>query len=264
MREIADKHFPDNFVIQIYQGYLVDITQYWEPFPAAKRAIGNNIYESNVKSLADKNAAMLKNCFDRLRSYVVDGQLLEDYVLDHVKQLLECLRDSNVCIRWLLLHHNNCRSSAYREVVQKAYDKDRLVRFILQLAKFESQFEAMIRKLVQQKAQIWDEDQAACHEYIDDIAEYFAGNLNWGKGDADEGYSAWFKDVAAGIQALDKRSGKTGVKIQNLVQALEDIQVYDVIDSSVQIKHNIQETQKRLLHMVRIIALKKQMLINIS
>ena len=40
--------------------------------------------------------------------------------------------------------------------------------------------------------------------------------------------------------------------------------MYDVIDSSVQIKHNIQETQKRLLHMVRIIALKKQMLINIS
>lgn len=70
--------------------------------------------------------------------------------------------------------------------------------------------------------------------------------------------------MAASIQALDKRSGKTGVKIQNLVQALEDIQVYDVIDSSVQIKHNIQETQKRLLHMVRIVALKKQMLINIS
>lgn len=48
------------------------------------------------------------------------------------------------------------------------------------------------------------------------------------------------------------------------MQALEDIQVYDVIDSNVQIKHNIQETQKRLLHMVRIVALKKQMLINIS
>lgn len=48
MREIADKHFPDNFVIQIYQGYLVDITQYWEPFPAARKAIENNIYEANV------------------------------------------------------------------------------------------------------------------------------------------------------------------------------------------------------------------------
>jgi hypothetical protein len=40
--------------------------------------------------------------------------------------------------------------------------------------------------------------------------------------------------------------------------------VYDIIEQNVQIKHNIQETQKRLLHMVRIVALKKQILINIS
>ena len=148
MREIADKHFPDNFVIQIYQGYLVDITQYWEPFPAAKKAIENNIYTSNVKNIADKNAFMVKNCFDRLKSYVVDGQLLEEYVLDNVKALLECLRDSNVTIRWLMLH-NNCRSAAYRDTIQKSYDKAFLINFILQLAKFENQFETMIRKLVQ-------------------------------------------------------------------------------------------------------------------
>jgi len=52
---------------------------------------------------------MVKNCFDRLKSYVVDGQLLEEYVLDNVKALLECLRDSNVTIRWLMLH-NNCKN----------------------------------------------------------------------------------------------------------------------------------------------------------
>ena len=130
MREIADKHFPDNFVIQIYQGYLVDITQYWEPFPAARKAIENNIYAGNVKNMADRNAYMIKNCFDRLASYVVDGQLLEEYVLDNVKALLECLRDSNVTIRWLMLH-NNCRLPAFREAIHKSYDKAFLVNFIL-------------------------------------------------------------------------------------------------------------------------------------
>jgi WASH complex subunit strumpellin len=35
MREIVDKHFPDNWVIPIYQGHLVDVTEYWKPFPAA-------------------------------------------------------------------------------------------------------------------------------------------------------------------------------------------------------------------------------------
>jgi len=92
----------------------------------------------------------------------------------------------------------------------------------------------MIRKLVQAKAEIWDEDKAACHEYISEIAEYFAGQRAWDKGQVDETYSAWFQDVAEQINALDyKKSNKTGVKIQNLEKALEDIQVYDAIERSV-------------------------------
>jgi len=43
------------------------------------------------------------------------------------------------------------------------------------LAKFENQFETMIRKLVQAKAQIWDEDREACFDFINEISEYFAG-----------------------------------------------------------------------------------------
>jgi len=43
MREICDKHYPDNWVIPIYSGYLVDLLKYWESFPAAKKALSNNI-----------------------------------------------------------------------------------------------------------------------------------------------------------------------------------------------------------------------------
>lgn len=84
MREIADKHFPDNWVIQIYQGYLIDITQVWAHFPAAKKAVENNIYESNVKQMAERHAAMLKRCFKKLSNCVVDGQIVEEFVLDNV------------------------------------------------------------------------------------------------------------------------------------------------------------------------------------
>jgi hypothetical protein len=80
--------------------------------------------------MAEKNAFMIKNCYDRLKSYLVDGQLREDYVLDNVKALLECLRDSNVTIRWLMLH-NNCRNSNFKEIILKAYDQTFLVNFIL-------------------------------------------------------------------------------------------------------------------------------------
>ena len=31
MREIVDKHFPDNWVVPIYQGHLIDLTEIWAP-----------------------------------------------------------------------------------------------------------------------------------------------------------------------------------------------------------------------------------------
>ncbi len=52
----------------------------------------------------------------------------------------------------------------------------------MQLAKFENQFDTMIRKLVTNKNEIWQEDKEACVEYLTDISQYFAGNLNWDKG----------------------------------------------------------------------------------
>jgi len=48
MREICDKHYPDNWVIPIYQGHFVDIIQYWEAYPAAIKALNNNINADNV------------------------------------------------------------------------------------------------------------------------------------------------------------------------------------------------------------------------
>lgn len=52
MREIVDKHFPDNWVIPIYQGHLVDLTEFWSPFPAAMKALNNNIVVENIKKIA--------------------------------------------------------------------------------------------------------------------------------------------------------------------------------------------------------------------
>jgi WASH complex subunit strumpellin len=43
MREICDKHFPDNWVIPIYNGVHVDLKTYWGSFTAAKKGLENNI-----------------------------------------------------------------------------------------------------------------------------------------------------------------------------------------------------------------------------
>ena len=58
----------------------------------------------------------------------------------------------------------------------------------------------MIRKLVTNKNEIWQEDKEACVDYLTDISQYFAGNLNWDKGQPDQSYADWFKDLADQIE----------------------------------------------------------------
>jgi len=59
---------------------------------------------------------------------------------------------------------------------------------------------------------------------MNEIAEYFSGNRNWGKANIDENYASWFRSVTTSIEELDfKHVTKTGRKIQQLIQALEDI-----------------------------------------
>ena len=53
MREICDKHFPDNWVIPIYGGVLCDLELYWQSFPAAIKAFRNNIVQDRVQYFAE-------------------------------------------------------------------------------------------------------------------------------------------------------------------------------------------------------------------
>lgn len=73
MREIVDKHFPDNWVIPVYQGHLVDLTEYWESFPSAKKALSNNIISDSIKEIAYKHFYMLDDANRRLKSYLIEG-----------------------------------------------------------------------------------------------------------------------------------------------------------------------------------------------
>ena len=37
MREIVDKHFPDNWVIQVYMGTWADLQVQWAPYDSARK-----------------------------------------------------------------------------------------------------------------------------------------------------------------------------------------------------------------------------------
>jgi WASH complex subunit strumpellin len=51
MREIVDKHFYNNWVLPYYLGYLVDLTYWWNPYKAAKMALGNILDMESIEDL---------------------------------------------------------------------------------------------------------------------------------------------------------------------------------------------------------------------
>jgi WASH complex subunit strumpellin len=55
MREIVDKHFPDNWVTSYYMGITVDVSQAWDTYSAAKKALENTVSPRNVKRLLEFN-----------------------------------------------------------------------------------------------------------------------------------------------------------------------------------------------------------------
>ncbi|CAI2368940.1 unnamed protein product [Moneuplotes crassus] len=242
MREIVDKHFYDNWVIPVYQGYLADITQYWALY-----------HQDKVKTLRKD-----------LRLYLKQGKLLDEYVLDNVQPLLQCLRECNITIRWLLLHRN-CRSKSLRDIILPNHETDDIIELLLATSKFEKELKDLFENLVKTKSEVWDKDKGECVFYMHEIAEYFLGNRHMGKQYVDENYSNWFKHIGERIENLSyKHSTVAGRTIKSIVQVLDDIEIYEPIETNVQIKHFIQETKKGLLHMVRSVNVKRSYLVNIS
>ncbi|RWS21321.1 WASH complex subunit strumpellin-like protein, partial [Leptotrombidium deliense] len=59
MREIVDKFFPDNWVINVYMGIVVNLIEVWEPYKAAKQALNNTLEILSIKSMAQKHSSRL-------------------------------------------------------------------------------------------------------------------------------------------------------------------------------------------------------------
>ena len=104
MREVVDKHFNDNFIITRYMGNIVDLSVEWARYPAAKAALANTLAPDNILRVYEGKAAQLGASLQELRHFLTEGVLTEQYVLDHITPLLNCMRKANVVIRWLMLH----------------------------------------------------------------------------------------------------------------------------------------------------------------
>ena len=55
-------------------------------------------------SQASRYATVSERVHAQVQQFLKEGYLREELVLDNIPRLLNCLRDGNVTIRWLMLH----------------------------------------------------------------------------------------------------------------------------------------------------------------
>ncbi|PRP74057.1 hypothetical protein PROFUN_08681 [Planoprotostelium fungivorum] len=265
MREIVDKHFPDNWVVPWYLGYTVDLTEMWEGYRAAKAAISSTTVMNNVVRFRDTNFGKIDLCLKQLGAFLTEGVLTEEYILDNLGKLLACSREANVTLRWVMLHVNVTDKKIKQAMQQADIDPDKILHLLLETAHFEYILKTLFQTLLNAKKERWEAHKKECTERMTELSEYFSGEKALTRVKKNETLMKWFQHIGTQIVSLDYDDFvMAGRKIAQLIQALVQVEEFHQIESSLQVKQFLVDTRNYLNQMLRIINIKEEVLVTLS
>ncbi|EDQ84496.1 uncharacterized protein MONBRDRAFT_34678 [Monosiga brevicollis MX1] len=273
MREIVDKHFPDNWVINLYMGTIVNLAEAWEPYKAASAALNNTLESSNVQLQAGRYLEALPKLTKQAAGLLKEGVLVEEYVLDNTSKLMRVMRKINVTLRWLILHtHNDARTQQHRrvqaareEIIKLGFDAKPVFDLLLSCAQYEFLLKEMFNSLLEQKQDRWDGLKKEASDRMNELSDVFGGTTPLTRVEVNTQLRDWFKNMGSQIASLDySDSTAAGRKIMQLFQALEEVQSFHQLESSLQVRQFLKETQSSLQQMIRTINIKDEFLSVIS
>ena len=275
MREIVDKHFPDNWVISVYMGMTINLLDAWSPYKAATTALNNTLDTGNIKEQATKYANKLEKMHIPLEKYLKEGVLSEEFVLDNIPKMMNVLRDSNVTLRWLMLHtsalspsaemNKRCRQLREQVLIDAKFNALTVFRLLLNVGQFEFKLKEMFRHMLNEKQNKWEEHKKEGTERMQELGEVFSGTKPLTRVEKNENLQAWFTEMSKQITSLSfDDATSAGRKIVQLIQALEEVQEFHQLESNLQVKQFLADTRKYLHQMIRTINIKEDVLIVIQ
>ncbi|EGG23615.1 hypothetical protein DFA_05749 [Cavenderia fasciculata] len=263
MREIVDKYFPDNWVIAYFLGFTVDLSVVWEPYRAAKTALANTTTPQNITYQQQKFWKDVDILNRQVQSLLVEGLLVEEYIMDNISKIIGTIRSCNVTIRWLMLH-TNASTKKLRDLVSNG-SQDEVLQLLLNTAQLEFVFKNIFQSLLDTKQTRWEENKKLASESMNELAEYFSGEKALTRVKKNENLQKWFGEISAKVNSLDYEDNtSTGRKIQQLSLALEEVEQFQEIDSSIQVRQFLVETRSFLTKMIKIVNIKEEVLVNLS
>lgn len=274
MREIVDKHFADNWVINYYMGFTVDLLVAWSSFKAASAAILGTVAVENVTYYQKRMRGSVKHLNKEIAGFLREGVLTEQYVLDHIHSLLlPKIREANVSLRWFMLHMTRGPPMRrYPEAHKKSYEivahdisADEILTLLLQTAQLEFILKAMFTQFLKEKRGKWEKAKELGSTKMQKLSTYFSGEHVLSDNVRVAQLETWFSDISERLSSLEYGDSTTASrKIQKLMKALDNVQEFHHIDSNLQVIQFIQETRQLLRQMIRYINIETKVLITMS
>jgi len=253
MRQIVDKFFHDSWIVPLYNGSEIDLSIEWSAdFPAAMESLNDVINGTNVEKLNYDNMKIILACIDEIKRYLAQNTLTELFLLDHGSSLMDFLRDTNVALRWQILHQKSYLCSKIpNSNSTMIVDDDDILSLILLLSQLEVETRESYRRLLQNRNNIWSKSRDSGVEKMTNLSKHFFGNEILKTVEKSEGLGRWFASMAEEIRFLKYDSSVTGGDIQLCIEALDEIKQLDLIDSNAQVMSILDETQINLIHMAK-------------
>ncbi|KAJ0178248.1 hypothetical protein K1T71_006071 [Dendrolimus kikuchii] len=273
MREIADKLFPNNWIVPIYMGVTMNIIDYWENFKAAKSALSNTCNVKTVKDIYAKRGNAVLMLTNKTHSLLKEGILTDDFVLDNINKILNLLVNSNLVLRSLLLHNmdvtyfdHNKKSKQFKELVLKesSYDPLKILELLISTAELELKVREILNKLLGNRIESWNTNRSAAVESVNSLSELFSGTRQLTKIQENEQLKLWFDNIAKQVSSLNEPTPKAVKKITQLIQALDEVEEFHGIKSTSTIVQYLSESKEALRNLLRSAALKDESLVTLE
>ena len=263
MYDIFSKHYHDNVVVSFYMGYTIDIYEYWRDFKEAYSVIDSNVKSNYLREEKNKKISRINIVDHKIKEYLNEGVMTEEYVLKNIENLLMIMREGNLILRWFLLQRN-ITNKKFREIINEGLNNKDLINLLLNLSQFEDLLKTMFQKLVFNKEEMWENDRNFCIQKLSELISYYSGNSAFNTTKL-EGYSKYFEDVSTRINKLNnKNPNRVGIHIGKIKDDLEEIRKIHHINESANARENIKLINGKLDHMLLIVNVKKNYLITIS
>ncbi|CAG9761136.1 unnamed protein product [Ceutorhynchus assimilis] len=274
MREIVDKYFPDNFIISVYMGFIINLAESWDNFKSAHLALNNTLQIANLKNYANNYGQKLPELLKCTGNLLKEGNITKDNILKDINNIVNTLRDCNVILRWLILHtvslpgttDKNKKLKQLRDLIisESNCEQSYLFRLLLNTAQLELITKELYRNALSEKDIQWEKLKDSSHKSLLELSEVFSGTKPLTRIKKNLDLEGWFKQIAENVETLSTEDTGSARKLVQLIQALEEVQEYHQLDNNMQIIQFLSETRNDLDQMIRIMNIKEDVLINLQ